>query len=85
MRDDDRAWHRSCSPRGMAQKHSHTDEPEPTGPEGVPVDAPGNTAPAISPHAVSRMPRAEDDEVVKEHSPDFSDAYLKPKPRIPKP
>jgi hypothetical protein len=49
------------------------DEPEPLGPEGVPVDAPDNTAPAISPHAVSRMPRAEDDEIVRRNSPEFSD------------
>ena len=68
---------------GMDPQRTRTDEPEPTGPEGVPVDAPGNTAPAIRPHAVSRMPRAEDDELVKEHSPDFSDAYLKPKPPNP--
>ena len=67
----------------MAQQPTHTDEPEPTGPEGVPVDAPGNTAPAISPHAVSRMSRAEDDAQVKQHSPDFSDEFLKPKPPDP--
>lgn len=47
--------------------------PQPRGPEGVPLDAPGNDAPAISPHAVSRMPRAEDDPEVLEHSVDFSD------------
>lgn len=47
--------------------------PQPRGPEGVPVDAPGNDAPAISPPAVSRMPRAEDDHEVLEHSVDFSD------------
>ena len=64
----------------MAQQPTRTDEPEPKGPEGVPVDAPDNTAPAISPHTVSRMPRAEDDEEVKRHSPDFADEYLKPKP-----
>ena len=66
--------------QGMAQQPIFTDEPEPTGPEGVPVDAPGNTGPAISPHAVSRMSRAEDDEQVKRHSPDFTDEHLKPKP-----
>ncbi len=47
--------------------------PQPRGPEGVPVDAPGNDAPAISPHAVSRMPRAENDREVIEHSLDFTD------------
>lgn len=45
----------------------------PRGPEGVPVDAPGNTAPAISPHAVSRMSRAEDDDQTQAHSPEFTD------------
>jgi hypothetical protein len=45
----------------------------PVGPEGVPLDAPDNSAPAIGPHAVSRMPRAEDDPVTREHSPEFSD------------
>jgi hypothetical protein len=49
------------------------EEPEPKGPCGVPVDAPDNEAPAISPPAVSRMPRAEDDEIIREHSRDFSD------------
>jgi hypothetical protein len=48
-------------------------ELEPAGAEGVPVDAPDNTAPAISPQAVSRMPRAEDDRTTREHSPEFSD------------
>ena len=48
-------------------------EPEPAGAEGVPVDAPDNSAPAISPQAVSRMPRAEDDRATWEHSPEFSD------------
>ena len=48
-------------------------ELEPAGPEGVPVDAPDNTAPAISPHVVSRMPRSEDDAKTREHSPEFSD------------
>ena len=46
---------------------------DPVGPEGVPVDAPDNTAPAISPHAVSRMHRAEDDPEAWEHSPEYSD------------
>lgn len=45
----------------------------PTGPEGVPVDAPGNEAPALSPHAVSRMHRAEDDREAIERSPEFTD------------
>jgi hypothetical protein len=43
------------------------------GPEGVPVDAPDNDAPAISPPAVSRMHRAEDDREALQHSPDFTD------------
>lgn len=43
------------------------------GPEGVPVDAPDNDAPAISPIATSRMPRAEDDKIVFENSPEFND------------
>jgi hypothetical protein len=50
------------------QKHE-----SPRGPEGVPVDAPGNDGPALSPHAVSRTHRAEDDREALEHSPDFSD------------
>jgi HAD superfamily hydrolase (TIGR01509 family) len=44
---------------------------------GAPVDAPGNIAPAISPPAVSRMHRAEDDAAAIAHSPDFSDASAK--------
>ena len=56
-------------------------EDKPLGPEGVPVDAPGNVGPAISPHAVSRMHRAEDDEQVREHSPDFSDEATVPDDR----
>ena len=48
-------------------------EVAPTGPEGVPVDAPGNEGPALSPHAVSRMHRAEDDREAFEHSPEYSD------------
>jgi hypothetical protein len=46
---------------------------QPLGPEDVPVDAPDNSAPAISPHAVSRMHRAEDDEAARIESPEFSD------------
>ena len=57
----------------MSQTKNPT-EPEPHGPEGVPVDAPDNMAPAISPQAVSRMHRAEDDEVARRNSPEFSDA-----------
>lgn len=45
----------------------------PRGPEGVPVDAPGNEGPAISPHAVSRMHRSEDDRVAFEGSPEYHD------------
>jgi hypothetical protein len=37
------------------------------------VDAPGNEAPAISPHAVSSMHRAEDDGAAMESSPEFRD------------
>jgi hypothetical protein len=48
-------------------------DPSATGPEGVPLDAPDNTAPAIGPQAVSRMHRAEDDEAARTHSPEFSD------------
>ena len=43
------------------------------GPEGVPLDAPDNDAPAISPHAVSRTHRAEEDAEALEHSRDFRD------------
>ena len=72
-------WHLPCSLHGMVKHPVHvTDDEEPTGAEGVPVDAPDNTAPAISPQAVSRMPRAEDDEEVARHNPDVSDEYLKP-------
>ena len=53
------------------RKIEHDDEPR--GPEDVPVDAPDNDGPAISPHAVSRVHRAEDDPAALEHSPDFSD------------
>ena len=55
---------------------------EPLGPEGVPVDAPDNTAPAISPPAVSRMHRAEDDAAAIAQSPDFSDAAGVPDDRL---
>ena len=48
-------------------------ELDPRGPEGVPVDAPDNDAPAISPHTVSRMHRAEDDAAAFENSPEYSD------------
>jgi hypothetical protein len=48
-------------------------ENSPRGPEGVPVDAPDNEGPAISPHAVSRMHRAEDDREAFEHSPEYTD------------
>jgi hypothetical protein len=48
-------------------------ELDPRGPEGVPVDAPGNEGPALSPHAVSRMHRAEDDREAMAHSPEYSD------------
>jgi hypothetical protein len=53
-------------------------ELDPRGPEGVPVDAPDNDAPAISPHSVSRMHRAEDDSEAIANSPDFSDAHSLP-------
>lgn len=48
-------------------------EPEPRGAEGVPLDAPDNTAPAIAPEAVSRMHRAEDDAIAFRRSPEFND------------
>lgn len=48
-------------------------ELDPRGPEGVPVDAPDSDAPAISPHAVSRMHRSEDDRVATEGSPEYND------------
>lgn len=51
---------------------------EPRGPEGVPVDAPDNDAPALSPLAVSRTHRAEDDRIARRRSPDFSDAQSVP-------
>jgi hypothetical protein len=55
----------------MSQQQKPTSQPR--GPEGVPLDAPGNDAPAISPHAVSRMHRAEDDDEARGHSVDFTD------------
>jgi HAD superfamily hydrolase (TIGR01509 family) len=50
---------------------------ENAGPQGVPVDAPDNTSPAISPPAVSRMHRAEDDAAAIAQSPDFSNDSAK--------
>jgi hypothetical protein len=55
-------------------KPKRSDELVPRGPEGVPVDAPDNDAPALSPHAVSRMHRAEDDREAFERSPEYSDS-----------
>lgn len=49
-------------------------KPAELGPEGVPLDAPDNEGPAISPQAVSRMHRAEDDRKAIERSPEFSDS-----------
>jgi hypothetical protein len=57
----------------MSRSKRELDEQKPRGPEGVPVDAPDNDGPAISPHAVSRVHRAEDDAAAIEHSPDFTD------------
>ncbi len=57
----------------MSNPAGRSSEPDPRGPEGVPVDAPDNDAPAISPHAVSRMHRAEDDPIAVENSPEFTD------------
>ncbi len=57
----------------MANPIKRPAELDPRGPEGVPVDAPDNDAPAISPHAVSRMSRAEDDITAFENSPEYSD------------
>ena len=54
-------------------QEQRTGEDKARTPVGVPVDAPDNDGPAISPQAVSRMPRAEDDEFVRKHSRDFSD------------
>jgi HAD superfamily hydrolase (TIGR01509 family) len=51
-------------------------------PQGVPVDAPDNTAPAISPPAVSRVHRAEDDAAAIARSPDFSDSASVPDDRV---
>jgi hypothetical protein len=57
----------------MANPIRRPAELDPRGPEGVPIDAPDNSAPAISPHTVSRMHRAEDDRHAHEHSPEYSD------------
>jgi hypothetical protein len=59
----------------MSNPIKRPEELEPRGPEGVPVDAPDNDAPALSPHAVSRMHRAEDDEEAFAHSPEYSDTH----------
>src|SRR5918998_6078494 len=48
-------------------------ELDPRGAEGVPVDAPDNDAPAISPQAVSRMHRSEGDVQAFAGSPEYSD------------
>ena len=57
----------------MSNPIRRKDELDPSGPEGVPLDAPDNEGPAISPHAVSRMHRAEDDREAFAHSPEYSD------------
>ena len=57
----------------MSNPSKRPAELEPRGPEGVPVDAPGNEGPALSPHAVSRMHRSEDDGAAFAHSPEYSD------------
>ena len=57
----------------MSNPKRRPEELGPRGPEGVPVDAPDNDAPALSPHAVSRMHRAEDDPEAFAHSPEFTD------------
>lgn len=57
----------------MSSQNQKPAQAHPRGAEGVPVDAPDNTAPAISPQAVSRMPRAEADAEVRSNSPEFSD------------
>lgn len=57
----------------MSNPIRRPEELDPRGPEGVPVDAPDNDAPALSPHAVSRMHRSEDDDVAFAHSPEYSD------------
>lgn len=62
-----------CSNNRMPNPIRKPAELDPRGPEGVPVDAPDNSAPAISPHAVSRMHRSEDDRAAIEHSPEYSD------------
>ena len=50
---------------------------QPAGPLGVPLDSPDNSAPAISPPAVSRMHRAEDNDAAAAQSPDFSNDSAK--------
>ena len=55
---------------------------KPSGPQGVPLDAPDNTAPAIGPQAVSRMHRSEDDAAAVAQSLDFSDAASVPDDRV---
>ena len=57
----------------MSNPIRRKDELDPRGPEGVPLDAPDNDAPALSPHAVSRMHRAENDREAFDHSPEYSD------------
>lgn len=59
----------------MSNQTKKPAQPEPRGAEGVPVDAPGNTGPAISPQAVSRMHRTEDDAEAIAHSPEFSNEH----------
>jgi hypothetical protein len=60
----------------MNNPAGRSSKPGPRGAEGVPVDAPDNEAPAISPQAVSRMHRAEDDRIAIENSPEFTDQPL---------
>jgi hypothetical protein len=57
----------------LMSKDKRKVELSPRGPEGVPVDAPDNDAPAVSPHAVSRMHRAEADREAFEGSPEYND------------
>ena len=61
----------------------NTGTTQPAGSQGTPLDSPDNSAPAISPPAVSRMHRAEDDEAAVAQSPDFSsDSSKVPDDRI---
>jgi hypothetical protein len=69
----------------MSNPIKRPEELEPQGPEGVPVDAPDNDAPALSPLAVSRMHRAENDREAISHSVDFSDDRAVADDRISKP